>query len=769
MKELVKNSKILELSALGDRLSAVVWYFVSAVLGFFMARTVLWGNMLPLGIALSTGVPIKLMPFCSLGVLVGYAIPIDEVSGFRYAAALLAVVAIRYIISGMKPVARNPLWSAVIATTVMSGVGIASAGTELLTKGAMGIAEGLLSGGGAYFIQRATSIKSFKTSMSVEQTASVLIAVNLGLAAFFPIAIDGISLGVIAAIVLILLAAKYGRVSTAAVCSIATASAIIFSKGDTHLAVTVCFFGLLSGVLASLGKIPSACGPAMVSAIRVLIQQGAGGSAASLAEAVIAGIVFLVIPKTAGVRIGMLIAPPVSTPDMAGLRKTLTMRLSFASAALHGVSDTVDDVSRCLAITKKPSFTGVLHDVENNACKGCSFVVYCWEKNRKATVDAALVMSEAVRCCQPIRESELPSSFADKCLRPDRFETSLVKAYTDYLSRVSAEKRVTEMREVVSDQMNGIADMLEELSAEFRTAQTYDVVMAGRVASALKELDLRADECSCVVDKYGRMTVEVKLTEPPEIPINRARILDRLEEVCERDFEPPEINKVGRKYYITATEKAVFSVDCFCTQFNMGDNQLCGDTCKYFFDGRGRLVVIVSDGMGSGGRAAVDSAMTAGLTERLLKAGFGYDCTLKLVNSAMLFKSTDESMATLDISCIDLFSGKTDLLKAGAAPTLVRRSGRTGRAECKSLPAGILNDVGFDRARVTLKENDILLMMSDGVCSDGTDWICAEIEAWEGAGARQLSERIASAARRRRHDGHDDDITVFAAILEKAV
>ena len=201
----------------------------------------------------------------------------------------------------------------------------------------------------------------------------------------------------------------------------------------------------------------------------------------------------------------------------------------------------------------------------------------------------------------------------------------------------------------------------------------------------------------------------------------------------------------------------------------MGDNQLCGDTCKYFFDGRGRLVVIVSDGMGSGGRAAVDSAMTAGLTERLLKAGFGYDCTLKLVNSAMLFKSTDESMATLDISCIDLFSGKTDLLKAGAAPTLVRRNGRIGRAECKSLPAGILNDVGFDRARVTLKENDILLMMSDGVCSDGTDWICAEIEAWEGAGARQLSERIASAARRRRHDGHDDDITVFAAILEKAV
>ena len=180
-------------------------------------------------------------------------------------------------------------------------------------------------------------------------------------------------------------------------------------------------------------------------------------------------------------------------------------------------------------------------------------------------------------------------------------------------------------------------------------------------------------------------------------------------------------------------------------------------------------MIIVSDGMGSGGRAAVDSAMTAGLAERLIKAGFGYDCTLKLVNSAMLYKSTDESLATLDISCIDLFSGKTELYKAGAAPTLVRRNGRTGRAECRSLPAGILNEVGFDRAVVTLKENDILLMMSDGVCTDGTDWICAEIEGFENGGAKQLSERIATAARRRRIDGHDDDITVFAAIVEKAV
>jgi stage II sporulation protein E len=135
----------------------------------------------------------------------------------------------------------------------------------------------------------------------------------------------------------------------------------------------------------------------------------------------------------------------------------------------------------------------------------------------------------------------------------------------------------------------------------------------------------------------------------------------------------------------------------------------------------------------------------------------------------MLFKSSDESLATVDISCIDLYTGTAELLKAGAAPTVIRRSGRTGKAQSTSLPAGILRDIGFDRANVSLKAGDILLMMSDGATASGTDWICAELESYKNGSAQQLAEKIAAGARRRRTDGHDDDITVMAAILEKAV
>ena len=196
---------------------------------------------------------------------------------------------------------------------------------------------------------------------------------------------------------------------------------------------------------------------------------------------------------------------------------------------------------------------------------------------------------------------------------------------------------------------------------------------------------------------------------------------------------------------------------------------MCGDAYNFFNDGKGRFFMILSDGMGTGGRAAVDGAMASGLMSRLLKSGFGYDCSLRILNSSMLFKSTDESLATVDIAVIDLFTGRTDLFKAGAAPTLVRRSGRTGKAQSSSLPAGILREIGFDKATIRLKKGDILLLLSDGAVNDGTEWICAELEAWGEGSAQELSEHISACASRRRTDNREDDITVMAAIVGKSV
>ena len=170
--------------------------------------------------------------------------------------------------------------------------------------------------------------------------------------------------------------------------------------------------------------------------------------------------------------------------------------------------------------------------------------------------------------------------------------------------------------------------------------------------------------------------------------------------------------------------------------------------------------------MGSGGRAAVDSAMTCGLLMRMLRCGFAFDAALKLVNAALLVKSSDESLATLDVVRLNLFNGQVELFKAGAAPTFVRRNGMTGAIACSSLPVGILKGVCCEKRTLTLGKGDILVQVSDGVIGEDYEWIGSVLELWRDGTAAELAEKIAAEAVRRRIDGHEDDITVTVIVIQ---
>ena len=65
----------------------------------------------------------------------------------------------------------------------------------------------------------------------------------------------------------------------------------------------------------------------------------------------------------------------------------------------------------------------------------------------------------------------------------------------------------------------------------------------------------------------------------------------------------------------------------------------------------------------------------------LYTSGFSFDSSLELVNAALLAKSEEESLSTIDVATIDLYSGETQFLKAGAAPTFVYRDGSVVKVE----------------------------------------------------------------------------------------
>ena len=180
-------------------------------------------------------------------------------------------------------------------------------------------------------------------------------------------------------------------------------------------------------------------------------------------------------------------------------------------------------------------------------------------------------------------------------------------------------------------------------------------------------------------------------------------------------------------------------------------------------------MILLSDGMGTGHEAAEDSVLAIRLLGQLLRGGFDPDAALHITNTALLLRSAQESLVTVDAAQIDLYTGTAELCKSGAAPTFYRKKGRAQMLESRSLPAGIVGGIEPARQTLQLGDGDMLLLVSDGVTASGTDWVLAELEQGSGLSAEEMAQRIAEQAHLRRIDGYEDDITVLCCRLEKGI
>ncbi len=769
MKDIVRISSKAQDYTLKELASGIALHTVVFLAGIAASRAVVLERLLPFGIAFLAGSTVVYTPAAALGAFIGYFFPAVGNGGFRYIATLFALLAIKLLLGSYKKLVGNPMFLTLI--TLLSNIltaAIAFRGMQLDFLDL--ITETLLCAAGTYFI--AVSFKTLhRTSagFSTDELTALLIMLSLLLMGLHGLNLNGISLGRILSVLLILTAAKYGGIVSGAVSGIAVALTLCLNGVTGNIGVALAFAGLIAGIFSSLGK---------YAQVLMLVIFGFIGSVTSgdvllisrtVTETALGAALFLTLPRKAGILLGKAFCAHPHLAIPTGFKKNITMRLELASNALRDVSETVEQVSHELSKINSPDFGTVISAVERDACAGCKLRVHCWETKREQTINAVLEMTKAVKQGECSPEAAAPEEFKGRCLRTSRVGNAAYKRYSDYASRIAAENRIDEVRSVVSDQFNGISTMLYDLSTDFKNDEIFDSTAAENAAAALKNLDIRADEACSRIDKYGRMTLEFKIKKTPELIINKLQVMKVLSVVCERDFDIPNVSEVGGDVFLVLNEHAALSIDIGAEQLCASGSGMCGDAYKYFFDGRGHFIMILSDGMGTGGRAAVDGAMASGLMSRLIKAGFGYDCSLRILNSSMLFKSTDESLATVDVASIDLFTGETQLYKAGAAPTIVRRSGKTGKAESTSLPAGILRDIGFDRATIKCKAGDIVVLMSDGATGNGTDWIRQEIECWDCGSAQELAEKLCECAKRRRNDNHEDDITVLTAIINKAV
>ena len=747
------------------------FHILSFAMGFFTARSQMVNRYTPLGVAFTAGVSGEYTFAAAIGALLGYLVPSTEgVSHIHYMGAVGIATVGSWCLGNFFTSSKKPLFCALFGGgSLLLILSIFYLAGQWVTPLPQMIGESFLTAGAAYFFCRFSQILQKGTrNLSLQETACSMIALTFIITVLSQFTLFSFSVGHLLAGIFILFAARYGRESAGAITAVAMGFALYL--GNPQLATTAIGFmvgGLLAGVFSPLGKIGCCLAFLLVNSLFVL-QNTSSLTFTLLYECVVACVLFVVAPHSCNGFFVTLFSPPRAGGITQGMQNNMVLRLSFAAEALNDVSQTVEEVSGKLKKLHAPSFEQVFTKTEDTVCSHCSMRIYCWESNRGETLSALLGATKQLRKKGVVHTEDLPSAFGEHCLRPTQVLDALTLHFNDFINREGAGRRLEEIRGVIAQEFQGISQMLQNLAEEIHHSSYYDGDTAEQIGSALRAVGITPLDISCRVDQYGRLTAEIRYYKEENKSINRSVFLRELSSRCAKDFEVPTITDVGRLVLLTLSEKAEYTVSFGVAQHTYRNNKLCGDAYQCFFDGRGQFVMVVSDGMGKGGRAAVDGTMAAGLMARLIKAGFDPDSALKIVNSAMLYKSTEESLATIDLTVLDLFGGTAQFFKAGAPATILRKNKKAAVVEGETLPAGILKEVSFDCSQTTLSQGDIIVMVSDGVLENGTDWIGVELEVWRSSDANALARHLADYAKRRCPNGQEDDITVAVAIIEKS-
>ena len=309
-----------------------------------------------------------------------------------------------------------------------------------------------------------------------------------------------------------------------------------------------------------------------------------------------------------------------------------------------------------------------------------------------------------------------------------------------------------------------MSEILKDFSRSFSKCTMVDNELSPKVKDIFNSFSVRCTKALCIVETEGHMTIKAHCKKIDR-ETDRKKLKEEIERISLRKFSDPEIEFTDTGTVVTFRQKPWMKMKVGKIQLSSEESPICGDCLREFADEFGNRTIILSDGMGTGGRAAVDAAMTAEYFGGLTENSVSFDNALKIVNSVLDLKSTNESLATIDAVRFNLFSGKADFYKAGATVSFVRKNGKCFVVEASSLPAGILTDVSFAKDTYMLSKGDIVVMVSDGVTNGKTDWIISEIEQFNKSNPDILAQKIAGTVCDKSHGERRDDITVVVSIM----
>lgn len=401
------------------------------------------------------------------------------------------------------------------------------------------------------------------------------------------------------------------------------------------------------------------------------------------------------------------------------LKETTYNKMEKLANVFEELSSTFVEEDNVTISKGENSYLNYLYEeISHNFCENCSRYGSCWGEDCYSTSQEILDLFTLVESNGVLIYEDSPIEFRRRCINGREMVSNINYLFDNLRLNEYWVGKLNDTKDLVATQLKGVSQVIKGLADDIDISTTIDFALR---ESLLKEcVRLGMDDIVDITpikngldDYYLNVTATScgsGATCESHFAVVLSSLMQEKLEVLTKDC-PRFRGKSPCEFTLTRA----FTYKVYSGAAQVGKEKICGDSFTIATLKEGKELIALSDGMGIGEQAMLESQTAVRLLESLLSSGFTREVALKTINSVLLLRSNKEAFATLDMLIFDLYSGEVDFIKIGSAPSFIKRDNRVGVITANSLPMGILNEVDINMEKNFLLPRDLVVMVSDGV------------------------------------------------------
>jgi len=541
------------------------------------------------------------------------------------------------------------------------------------------------------------------------------------------------------------------------------------------------FAGLLAGLLREGRRAAVAFGLLLGATILSFYVSESEGIIYSMWESLIAIALFLITPRSVLDTVAKYVPGTQqnikSQYDYAKrMREITASRVSQFSAVFRQLSQSFQPVQEEPEVKQEQQVGHFMNQVAERACANCWKQRKCWEANFQHTYKWMTDMISAVESVPDMTKQDILPEWRRSCVKSDSVLEIMKEQYASYQHDQRWRRQIQESRMLVAEQLFGVSQVMEDLAKEIKREGQELFLQEEQIRQTLEELGLPILGIDIISLEEGNVEIEIIHQYNKGLDECRKIIAPLLSDILGENIavkrESYEHAKDGyyTVYFGSAKE---YEVETGIAGAAKGGNLLSGDSFSTVELSNGKFAVALSDGMGNGERAKLESSAALSILQQLLQSGMNEELAIKSVNSVLLFRSTDEMFATIDVALIDQYNAVTTFLKTGSTPSFIKRGGEVMTISANNLPIGILQDIEIELVRLQLLPGDTLIMITDGIYDapghavNKELWLKRLIHEIESDDPQEIADMLLEKVVRYHQGEINDDMTVVVASIRR--